>query len=487
MNTRLIHPQLGIYPETLPTPTKAKPLFSGVNHSLKGEHWLDANEFKAMIAMASSPYIGKIPKIFTKDLKQGDKHKVIYQALDELTPLLRTLKNLKNTSFEFKIASSQTPIQIKRIDSGGYGTAYKMNIDDKTFAFKVYKNPEFISFYGHGSYGEMATGLYFSKEKYADLAQFHFGNPEAGWAVFEFISKNETIDKRPKQSFQSAKAQLKDHSNDNRINDIRIDYGGITENNIIIKNIEDYKKGLNSPSLKIRKNTAQEIKQLSQKEITDAYIYTMQTQAPELQAIVAQRLNNIGHPQEKKLAFISAMNTNNEDIQALVLKQLHWLPSSYKKYAFKLALKTKSKKVQAMAISKIYALEIPSASKIKLYRKAMNSKNPQIQIAAIKQIGFILPKELRTKAFKEAMAINNPSIQAAAASQIHSILDTEDRRAAYDKAMATNNPIVQEAAIQETRAVFHNFLERKEKYADYVEQVTQNFQHAHSFKLKLIA
>ncbi|MBY0402780.1 MAG: hypothetical protein K2X66_02700, partial [Cyanobacteria bacterium] len=207
-----------------------QPQFGGVTGALQDRHWVSPETFQKALGVSSTPYIGKLPPVFVALMKETQESpKLVYQALDELMPLLRGLRSNEGV-FQFQIGRSKTPVTLEYIGSGERGTVYKLLVKDQAFALKVYHNNALVS--SQGSFGESSIGLYLGKRPMRDIAQFYFGNPKAGWGVVEFIPNDKTSNSRPGKSIQTLSAVLRDNHSGNKINGVRVDYGGISPKGI---------------------------------------------------------------------------------------------------------------------------------------------------------------------------------------------------------------------------------------------------------------
>ncbi len=244
------------------------PKFSGVTGTLQDRHWVSPETLQKLLNVSSTSYVGRLPVAFTSSMQESPKQ--VYQAFDELVHLLRGMRRLDDISFEFNIGNSKKPVTIQYVGSGAYGTVYKLTVNNQPFALKVYHEDNEVS--SHGTFGESATGLYFSKKDLKDISKFYFGNPKAGWGVFEFVTKDMSPDKRKGQSIKDFPVSLGDDHGANSINGIRVDYGGISKGSktVKIRNFDDYKKAIASNDTSVQASAASQIYDLPSEFIKEA-------------------------------------------------------------------------------------------------------------------------------------------------------------------------------------------------------------------------
>jgi hypothetical protein len=337
--------------------------FSGVTAALQDKRWISPSTFQKLLNVSSTPYVGRLPSEFTSLMQESPKH--VYQALDELVPFLRGLAGLPDVSFEFHIGHSNKSMTLQYAGRGSFGTVYQFTVNNHPFALKVYHSDKGVL--THGTFGESATGLYFSKKVLKDISRFYFGNPKSGWGVFEFITQDISADKRKGGSIKDYPVSLEDDHGANSIHGIRVDYGGISKTNktVTISNFDDYKKA-------------------------------METQEPTVQARAASQIGVL--PNElRQAAFQLAMDSKEPTVQLSAASQIGVLPNEFRKDAFQLAMDSKEPTVQASAASQIRSL--PNEFIKAAFQLAMDSKEPTVQASAAIQIG-VLPNEFRQAAFQ---------------------------------------------------------------------------------------
>ncbi|MBY0402781.1 MAG: hypothetical protein K2X66_02705 [Cyanobacteria bacterium] len=458
-----------------------QPQFGGVTGTLQDRHWVSPETFQKALGVSSTPYIGKLPPVFVSLMKETQESpKQVFQALDELAPILRQL-SVDEAAFTCRIGRSKKPLTLQYIGNGSYGTVYALTVknqsmQNQTFALKVYHKLDQVTY--HGTFGESSTGLYLGKRPMKDIAQFYFGNPKAGWGVYELITSDMRSNSRPGQSIHSLPLTLGDEGGGNSISDIRVDYGGILPkvifpNGVEMRNLEDFKKimacegpavqarataripwlsensreeafqlAIATPEPIVRESAASIIYSLPDYAINDAFQRAMATHEPRVQANAASKISYL--PKDNILAaYQLVMDTQDPTVQASAASIIRDLPENFRKKAFQLAMETQKPTVQAGAASAI--IWLPDDFRKEAYLLAMATQDPQVQESVASRIPC-LPSDFRKEAFLLAMASKSLATQAGAASRIPS-LPKDYRKEAFLLAMATQEPSVQASAI----------------------------------------
>lgn len=258
------------------------PHFSGLTRSLQDRHWVSPETFQKLLDISSSSYVGRLPAPFRQAVPENPKK--VFLALDELAHLLRGVKKVEGVGLKIKIGKSKEPITLESINNGSFGTVYKLTVKDQSFALKIYHHADEADHYG--TYGESATGLYFSKKEFKDLAKFHFGNPKAGWGVYEWIAPEMSAASRPGDSIQDYPVNLEDECEDNRLRGIRVDYGGITPESKrpVFKELDGFRLAMASQDKTIQVSAAGHLFNLPEGLRQEAYQMAMSSRNPDVQA-----------------------------------------------------------------------------------------------------------------------------------------------------------------------------------------------------------
>lgn len=443
-------------PQNASTSTKSAPVhsevlhFAGVTGNLRGRHWLSPGAFQKLLNVSSSPYVGLLPAALVQAVPSSPKH--VYRILDELASLLEgeerrhtafeqaLIKN--NLRFEFKIGDSNTPVSLEGIDSGSQGAVYKLTINQQPFAFKVFYDKNQVSKYHHGNFGECSTGLYLSDRKWKDLASFHCANPQAGWALFEFISDEMTAESRVGSTYKNLQAILGDDGGSNCKNGIRLDYGGIYRGKQVnVETLDDFKQALKSEDPAIQSAAAWQIVRLPEEAVQEAFQLAMQTDIPAVQVNVINNLYLL--PQDlKKEVFQRVMMTGNSVLQASAAGTIHCLPSAFRKEAFQQAMKTGEPSVQVQAVKSLASL--PVEYRKEAFQQAMATGNPDVQANIVVYIK-ILDKTFQLEAFRQAIQTGHSLVQKNATQRLEFLSDGVMPEA-FQLAMQTRKPLVQAAA-----------------------------------------
>lgn len=504
------------------TTLPARPHFSGLTKNLQNHLLLSPNAFHQLLSTASTPYVGKLPKVFCQAAPHNPK--IVYQALDELAPLLRSLP--KGGQVHLCLGEGKVPITLEYKGTGIRGKLYQLTLNQKHFALKVYHRTNLVGF--HGAYGEIAAGLYFSKRQMKDIAQFHFGNPTAGWGVFEFIPPDMKASQRSGKSIREYPVSLWDDVASNYINGIRIDYGGITragcedpdddiegmqsigttpsrQEALSLITFDNYKRamascdperqiatldaltflsgspgeklqifqlGMAAQSLKVRAAAAFAIRDLPEEVQKNAWLLAMQSKEEEVRIEAACTISRLPENFQKE-AYIMAMNTQNPKVQRQASTQIDSIPRDYRKEAFLLAFNTRLPEVQAGAAGKINSL--PVEFRAEAYKMSLNTGISEVQTAAASQIDT-LPPESQPDLYRQTHALQDTKCRKALIERINKLSEAvqkEAYRLALDTKDATQAPTqdhgqdleIQKIAIQNFRFLPMDFREEAYRLA----------------------
>ena len=464
--------------------------FTGLSRLIPGRLWLDNTTLKQLCDAYQNDYLGKLPVDWISILKTDKPSKTpkdIYLLLDELTPVLQALSHHKPKFMSGKLKGSHIRFTLRRVGSGNYGQVYRFQIhgnrlSSSSLALKVFHPDLSISHKEvktHGSWSESATGMWLSNRTHDKLARFYAANPRAGWNLIEFIDPNK---KNPRKKIHQApterrihccsdhflspnsaiRANFLDNTPENRIHDIRVDYGGISP-----------EKKPNTTSLDelIERTNISTLPGFEDKLATLAS-HARANHIPleviaEAQSRMTQAIEILPRPQRLS-AYLAAMGTELEVVQLSALNQIEFLPYSETYTAVIRGLHSRFESVQIKAAELIKLIPLPQMSKayelalsiaktegkpllaeatvsiitsfadeemFALYRSAITSKEPYMQLAAVKMIQH-LPEHERLRAYKLAIATKNTKLQTLAVSQI-GYLPFELRARAFSEIMTS--------------------------------------------------
>lgn len=199
---------------------------------------LSYQQLKELVLKDDNPYLGKIPAAFMEasGLSEAD-----WQAgLDWLAFQLQDPNNIKSLKpgffknlFQSK-AKSQNPVErlfqqnrikVRVLGEGIAGNVYQLNLNGQDFAFKVFKQGE--GRVSMDAYRESATGLFFTAKDTSNISDFYASNPRGHWTLMEFISPDAQLTDRAGTRLSQQGYKLSDDNDKNKVNDIRVDHGGV--------------------------------------------------------------------------------------------------------------------------------------------------------------------------------------------------------------------------------------------------------------------
>ena len=99
------------------------------------KHFVSADGLSKLLDLKASSYIGTLPKEL---LQCSSSPKCILGTLDRLALILREL-NSDNLP-EFKVKLGEQDVVCHEVKAGNYGRVFRLNVNDKSFAFKVFHN-----------------------------------------------------------------------------------------------------------------------------------------------------------------------------------------------------------------------------------------------------------------------------------------------------------------------------------------------------------
>lgn len=397
--------------------------FSGATHQLQGRHWLSAESFYAVLAKSATPYVGRVPSPLLKQVLPHSP-KQIYQALDELAPVLRSLEAVHG---DFMLGEDQLPVAFQYVGQGSYGTVYRLTIGEQAYALKIYHDsgPDSLQDVLGGSYRENSLGVYLSKKRFntrrwRDISRFHFANPQAGWGVYEFVTK--PVAPRPGRSIESLPGIVKDRHRGNYIGGLRIDYGGILA--------YAHKQAAKVSASFWRPDIA---------TLSD-FESVFQHPNPHMQRQAVLQLQWLPGRQQLS-AFEQVMASGKEPLQQEAASLIHRLHRRNRLVAFEQAMQTQRLSVQLAAVSQLPKLPEPQSA----YQNGFRSPHSEVRAATVRHLSHVYSSpSARLAAFSEAMEMNVPIVQAAAASQIEWI-PSRAQMEAGQQILQTGYPPAQEA------------------------------------------
>jgi|GEM_PF-5823437 len=208
-------------------------VLEGVNHSPRGrEHnsivteivqnssrVITGEELKDLCLTFDESVLGSIPPDFLSPLR--DNAFSILQRAD-------FLENPKNFS-----VTSGTNFSVSYVSSGEIKDVYCLKIDNKEYALKIYKNrdSDFRPNDLHSCHSEISIGLYTNSLPVKNIEYLHFGNPELGYTVCEWLPKDEQTSFRMGGRLEDYGLVHRDPKPENEINGVLCDLGGISKMN----------------------------------------------------------------------------------------------------------------------------------------------------------------------------------------------------------------------------------------------------------------
>jgi hypothetical protein len=358
--------------------------FSGTTWILEGRSWVSPDIFQKLLHVSATPYVGRCPSDFTRS-KQVSPQQVC-QALDEIVPFLRGVRALRDFCFEFHIGHSNKPMTLQYVDRGSFGTVYQLTFNHHPYALKVYHSNHQVA--THGTFGESATGLYFSQKALKDISRYYFGNPQLGWGVYEFITPEMSVDQRKGKSINDFPVLLEDNKDKNHIHGIRVDYGGIckAQETPTIRNFDDYKLAMESKEPTVQLSAVSQIGSLPNELRKEAFQLAMESKKPTIQASAASQIGYLPFKFRKE-AFLMAMKTQEPTVQLNAASLIGSLPLEFKIEAFKIAIETQKPTILASAASQIESLPLKFRKEaVQIYIQAMEAYHAFNNINRLKVI-----------------------------------------------------------------------------------------------------
>lgn len=369
------------------------------------KHFVSPESLRKLLDFKTAPYIGTLPKEL---LLCTSLPKAVLETLDKLAFALREL-NTDNLA-PFKIKFGNKEVICYSVNAGDYGRVFRLAMDDKSFAFKVFHNNSIVDI--HGAYAEISSGLFLSNWKIKDLSRFYCGNPEAGWSLDSWVSsgseslvcKGKSLD----DLLERFDLEFVDRDVNRNANEKRIwwDRGGIykksrfkehsqeaevtQELEVTINNLEDYSNLLKN--LETRISAVRGIKNIPISQIKDAFKMTLEYEDTRNMLIYI----NDYLPEEERMWLFDEMMKYPE-LRENALFIINYLSMNERSIAFKEGLKYDESRIPVTY--KITSM--PVAERKDLVEFAI-SNYPETR-EMIAYMIYFLPKEVVQSAFDFAM------------------------------------------------------------------------------------
>jgi hypothetical protein len=436
------------------------------NTITKRRLWVSPETLEAMLTFCSSPYVGQLPTPIVQAIKPRPQE--VLKAFDLMAGCLSPIGSIGiNVSACCKVGQNGVPLSLQTIGRGAYGAVYQLTVAHQHYALKIYHiagNAEAEDM--DGVWHETRTALYFPRKPLKDIARFYCGNPKAGWALFELITPEMSIENREGLEVSTFPVNFWDGYN-NSVSGIRVDYGGINaRQKKITIGLRGFMNALKNSSPNVQAQATTQIPDLPEADRKTAFDLATTRPYIVVQANAAAQISSLVE-NDRKAAFEWAMATQISTIQANAAAQIGSLAETDRKAAFKQAMATQIPSVQANAVTQISYL--PPSDRKAAFEQAMAIQEPTVQANAVTQTWSLLRSE-RKAAFESAMTTQKATVQASAANQIWS-LSENDRMAAFELAISTQKPTVQANAAVQTK--FLSKPEQKSVLADYIQAVSQ--------------
>ena len=191
--------------------------------------FMSTQTFLRVTTPFKSKIVGHLPKEFLGLFP--DKPKEVFTFLDEFARFSKTNNEIPHLNCATVNLSSGKKLRVTNVGLGNYGTVFKLDLGNKAFAMKVFRNiPDTVNFLFHGPVAETRTDLALSGVEYRDYRKFHIANlkKENDWVISEFIdSKNEYCERAGNSLIRRHDLKLYDNNNRNKVGGVIVDPGGI--------------------------------------------------------------------------------------------------------------------------------------------------------------------------------------------------------------------------------------------------------------------
>jgi hypothetical protein len=405
------------------------PAFAGATRHLADRRWVSPQTLQALLAVSPSPYVGRLPAPVVRSLlAAGVAPRQAFEALDALAAALQGVRAVPGLSLTARLGGpTGPPLTLAPVGNGAFGSVYRLTLADQVLALKCYFEVDHITG-SHGPWGESAAALYWSRTRFRDLSQYHFGNPQAGWGVFEFIDPD-TPPTRPRSgpSIYEQPVSLTDCGGENQINGIQVDYGGIVKrSDTVSKGLRLHVPDPGSPEAFDRLANPQGMAPRSQ----------LAAQTHQAQALRAARHIPDQPLSDRPAAFQAAWATGLPSVQAEAAAHLGCLPQGTQLAAFTQAMATGEPTVQREAACQLQFLFEPI--RLAALRRALSAEDPAVRGAAISQLDS-LPPTAQQSGFALALTDPDPGNRARAIRRLEWLNPTV-RPDAFQLALTQDSP-----------------------------------------------
>jgi hypothetical protein len=411
--------------------------FAGMTRNLAGRHWLSPEGLDKLLKNTDSPYLGQIPAPLRTAAPQNPGQ--LLKALDQLTPILKALQKPAYT-LTVEIVPQGQRCQLAWVGEGSYGKAYRLTVEGVDYLLKIYKPYGTVSCYG--SFGEAASGTYFSKTSFNDLSRFYLANPQAGWALFEFIGADANVASRPGRSIRSQPVELEDDEARNLINGIRVDYGGIRKKqpnsadsiaSVLRSRFQTPLSPLPSTASPgpLSENVAPLLPSAATKATTvlhwneDRYLQALETGQLTCQLEAVTQIPYL-EPAFQPRAIQLALACDNRDLSIAAAQMIPKMSSALQPTLVSLLMSSEHEAAQRQLLQNAQSLT-PQAA-LKACKLALVSKYPSTHMAAAHALD-VLPDTMRFAAFQWILSSPYPSAQLLALSKLEQLPETIRYRA----------------------------------------------------------
>ncbi|MBY0450010.1 MAG: hypothetical protein K2X01_05230 [Cyanobacteria bacterium] len=458
MDTHLNFKRAGLQP--------AQPHFTGLSRLIPGRLWLGVDSFERVVSertqtQGKSAYLGTLPHDWVSLLKNNIlggttvTPRDVYQALDELAPVLQSLLPISRLRITCRLKKAGIYLVIVKINSGQFGEVFAIQLQQKDkppsqpLALKVFRSEvnksgltkpshRFI----HGTWAEIATGLRWSHRRYKDLVHFYVANPQKDWMLSEWIDSRSTKSRKASGYFtQEGKAFSSDFKDENYIEGIRVDMGGISRIHQNDTDVSWHHLGqyIGSESLEPELMKLPKEKKLTWfKLLIDSHPHN-----PELVKLLAHLPEEDRYP-----AFSYVLKQHSENLACQAVFQMKDIPQADRYHAFKLAMDSSFLDVRLAAANRIALLDrevLPEAIEYGL-KIAQKQHQHGIEESIIFALPYIDPKK-RFAILENLLKDPDPQYHQQGI-LIIAYLELGERKKAYELILSTENPDLQARAVQ---------------------------------------